>query len=469
MPWSALPDLRATRVGIHGVARYVDASGIIATGPGDEQRPRSMPWVPSEPELSMIEQLLTPNGLTKTAPTAEIVLDMTGDGTRERVAVFDHFVTICGASYLGGTGFFFRDLGDGSVVKLDARHATGRAGTDVVIQRQGTVGDATRQYVEVLTAMSSSAPPLVTFGHEIEVAEGPRRVDNRIRIARGQIDVATEPAIGWDMASYKEPIASDVAPILLPWAGVRSQTWRWDGKRFAEASEVTQREQVYVQGRAGGTIVERIPPHPPEPPTPEVSRGKGFATALLDQYRKDRGVDPGLRPKVDLKVQVSGDARPERLLLIGRDIVVFGPGFKGGTGYAYLTLSQFAGADDVTGLSARDLTGDGDADLVVRGLRHVRSSKGDVVSELLFVYQVSDDAITRIFGIETGIELGKKRVQGLVQFIPAPGDKTFDVLSAPGRAFGWTVKTYPFAQVEPGSGDIEPLLLPWGGVSSVRY
>ncbi|MGH7272681.1 MAG: hypothetical protein ACREJ3_19805, partial [Polyangiaceae bacterium] len=53
VPWSALPALRATRVGIHGVARYVDASGIIATGPGDEQRPRSMPWVPSEPELSM--------------------------------------------------------------------------------------------------------------------------------------------------------------------------------------------------------------------------------------------------------------------------------------------------------------------------------------------------------------------------------------------------------------------------------
>jgi hypothetical protein len=60
-------------------------------------------------------------------------------------------------------------------------------------------------------------------------------------------------------------------------------------------------------------------------------------------------------------------------------------------------------------------------------------------------------------------------VQGLVQFIPAPGGKVFDILSAPGRATGWTEKTYPWAQDTPGSGSLEPLLLPWGGIASVRY
>ncbi len=87
----------------------------------------------------------------------------------------------------------------------------------------------------------------------------------------------------------------------------------------------------------------------------------------------------------------------------------------------------------------------------------------------MFVYQVSEDSIERIFGIETGRELGSKRVQGLVQFIPAPGGKSFDVLAAPGRATGWTAKTYPWAQDAPGSGSIEPVLLPWGGIGSVRY
>ena len=56
-----------------------------------------------------------------------------------------------------------------------------------------------------------------------------------------------------------------------------------------------------------------------------------------------------------------GDARPERVVLLGRDVVVFGPGYKNGTGYAALSLSQFASDDDVKELSARDLTGDGAA------------------------------------------------------------------------------------------------------------
>jgi len=140
--------------------------------------------------------------------------------------------------------------------------------------------------------------------------------------------------------------------------------------------------------------------------------------ALLDLYRKDRGVSASVAPKVDLKVQVSGDGQPERVLLIGRDIVVFGPGFKGGTAYAYLTLQQFSSEGDITDLSARDLTGDGAADLVVRGTRHVKSDSGTVDEETIFAYQVTGDTITRIFGIETGREMGSKRIQGMVQFIP---------------------------------------------------
>jgi hypothetical protein len=88
---------------------------------------------------------------------------------------------------------------------------------------------------------------------------------------------------------------------------------------------------------------------------------------------------------------------------------------------------------------------------------------------MMFVYQVGPDSIDRIFGIETGREQGAKRVQGLVQFVPAPGIKTFDVLVAPGRSTGWTEKTYPWAQDTPGSGSVEPLLLPWGGISMMRY
>jgi hypothetical protein len=463
VPWSALPEARTTRVGIHGVARYVEGDAQIATGPGDPQRPATMAWIPSEPELSLIEKLLAPKGLTKTAPSAEVVADLTGDGMRERVAVFDHYLTICGTSYLGGTGFFFRDLG-GELAKLEVRDASGRGRADVLVQRRATVGDATRDILEVLSVASNGEEPRVTFAHEVAVHRGQSRIDNGYRVSRGEIEVSTEPATNWDALSYKEPIASDVESILFPWGSVRSQSWRWDGARFTKAREVAQKEQ----GPVGGGTVEHPPAHPVEPPTPKVARGGSLSEALLDLYRKDRGIGDAA-PKVDLKVHVAGDARPERVLLIGRDIVVLGPGFRGGTSYAYVTLAQFADASDVTDLSARDLTGDGAADLVVRGVRHVSTAGGVVASELMFVYQVQSDSIARVFGIETGREQGSKRVQGLVQFIPAPGGKTFDVLSAPGRASGWTEKTYPWAQDAAGSGDIEPLLLPWGGIGSVRY
>jgi hypothetical protein len=469
LPLAAIPELRLSRVGVHGVARYVHSDTILSTGPGDAQHPTAMPWLPSESELSMIEQLLEPKGLASTPPAVERVADLTGDGIRERVAVFGPYLTICGSRFLQGTGFFFRDLG-GELVTLDVRDVSGRGRPDVIIRRRATVGESEREYVEVLSALGENEEPHVTFAHEIAVRKSDHRIDNAVHLGHGQIEVAVEPATQWDALSYHEPIAGDVSPILFPWGPVRSQTWRWDGTQFSMSKEESQPEALSVIGPARpGTNEPSVIRHPPEPPTPKVSRGGDLSGRVLDAYRRDRGIDPSAEPKVDLKVQVTGDARPERVVLLGRDLVVFGPGFKDGTGYSYATLTPFANDADVKDVSARDLTGDGAADIIVRGERHLGAPNADVISEVMFVYTVRDENITRVFGIETGRSQGENRIQGLVQFIPTPGGKSFDVLAAPGRATGWTEKTYPWSQDSVGSGDIEPLLLPWGGVSSARY
>jgi hypothetical protein len=484
VPFGAMPEMRTTRVGIHGLAAYVNRDGVVATGPGDAQHPLAMPWVPSEPELSMIEQLLTPKGLTKIAPAADIVADLTGDGVRERIAVFEHYLTICGSSYLGGTGFFYRDL-VGELLKLEVRDVTGRGKGDVVLRRRQSSGDGTREYIEVLSALNTNQEPQLTFAHEIGIRQSDRHIDNAVHLSHGQIEVSTEPPTGWAEASYNEPVATDVEPVLLPWGGVRSQVFRFDGLRFAKAKEVTQRtregasasfahrgqSEVTEEGGGGDDQPSRgAMVRPAEPPTPQVSRGGDLSAQVLEQYRRDRGVSPSSAPKTDLMVQVAGDDRPERVLLFGRDIVVLGPGFKDGTGYTFLTLQQFSDASDIRDMSARDLTGDGDADLVVRGVRRQSAGKTSVEVEMMFVYQVKDDAITRVFGIETAREHKGRRVQGLVQFIPAPGGRSFDILAAPGRASGWTAKSYPWSQDQPSdSSSIEPLLLPWGGIGSVRY
>jgi hypothetical protein len=121
-------------------------------------------------------------------------------------------------------------------------------------------------------------------------------------------------------------------------------------------------------------------------------------------------------------------------------------------------------------VTTRDITGDKGAEIVVRGIRKVQPPAGQerVDVQGLFIYRVAGNSLQRIFSIETGREQGDKRVQGLVQFVPAKAGKGFDIDVRPGAAKGWTEKTYPWPQ-DPTGGHLEPLLLPWGKIPSLRY
>jgi hypothetical protein len=183
---------------------------------------------------------------------------------------------------------------------------------------------------------------------------------------------------------------------------------------------------------------------------------------VYDLYKKERGVSG--RPRFDLAVDVAGDSSVERVLLHDRDIVVFGKGYKGGMGYAYLTMAQFASGADVLEMTARDVTGDGKAEILVKGVLHAKGPGGDPVDrEVLLVFQVSADGIKRIFSAEIGRAMGRKRINGAVRL----GNSSIEL--APGNAVEWTASTYPFTQDSGASGGLEPLLLPWGGASAVRY
>ena len=463
IPWSALAP-PTIRVGLRGVARFHDGTRlVIATGNGDAQSPNDMPALPTESEEALLEQFLIPKGLS--APKFELLADIRGDGMKERVAVYDRYLTVVGPNYRDGKEFFYRDLG-ADVLKLEARELTGRGKQDLVIRRQ-FAGDAPREWLDVWSFMSDE--PTVVFSHEISVAQGGNHVTNAVHLASKEIEVTYDPAAGWDATSYRQPRASDTEPVILPWGQVKSQTFRFDGSevprrrtRSRKRATAPPTQTITTNTTPTVTTTTRV-----EPPTPVQRAGGDLSAQLLAKYRTDRGNND--RPKVDVQVHVDGDARPERVLLVGRDIVVFGPGFKGGNAYAYITLSQFADASDIEDMTARDLTGDGAADLVVRGVRHVATNgSGAIDSHVMFVYQLKSEAITRVFAIETARAQGTKRIQGLVQMVPGAGNKGFDIDVRPGRAQGWTDKTYPFSQDQPG-GAIEPLLLPWGGLEHLVY
>jgi hypothetical protein len=378
-------------------------------------------------------------------------------------------LTVCGPAYRGGKDYFYRDLG-APIVKLEARPLTGRGKDDLVLVRRVADGEVQRDWFEVLSFLGKDDPDR-TFAHEIAVVHGDKRVDDAIHAASGAIDVSVSPAHGWDASSYREALAGDAMPVLLPWGPVRSQTFRFDGARFSKVHETTQPEVL-------GTHVVRVGSVPVDTETARATVAamtppptSSVATQLLDQYKRDHGLPAEAAPRIELGADLDGDGKRERIALVERDLVVTGPSIGDGHGYAYLTLQPFAAGTDIHEVTARDLAGHGAASLVVRGTRHVTPpGESAVVDEdVLFVYGLKNGALTRVFGIETARGQSGKRVQGLVQFIPARSGRGLDVDVRPGRASGWTRTTYPWPEEHAGNGSMEPLLLPWGTTSHLRY
>ncbi|KYF56626.1 hypothetical protein BE08_42935 [Sorangium cellulosum] len=159
------------------------------------------------------------------------------------------------------------------------------------------------------------------------------------------------------------------------------------------------------------------------------------------------------------------------MLLHDRDIVVFGKGFRGGAGYAYMTLAQFASPADIRSVRALDLTGDGKAEIIVHGTVRAAAPKeaggGTVDRDVVLIFRIEGESIQRVFAAEIGRSIGDKKIVGELKFVRV-GDKV-GIDLAPGRAVEWTEQTYPFNQDRGPVGGFEPLLLPWGGAQPVRY
>lgn len=473
IPWSAFPEARTMRVGLRAAMRYhsIDGSvkGVLATGPGGADAPNDLAALPTAPEQAVVDGLLSQKNLAGEKPRIDIYADLAGDERKERISVFGNFFTVCGPGYRSGHQFFWRAVA-GEIVGIEAREVTGRGKDDLIVKRRLTQPSATHEILEVWSLVPGDEPVTV-FAQQVAVvsSDGKKKVTSSARIGPKEIEVAVEPAVGWDAASFKETVASDVEPILLPWGTVKSRTYKWEKAKFSRASEVPQ-EGKPAQVASAPSEEPSGPAMAKDTSAPRIKTQTDLGKEVLLAYYKDAGLPPGTKPRFDFEIQLDGGGKPERILLVGRDVVVLGPAIRGGTGYARLSLSQFSDEKDISEITARDLTGDGGAEIVVRGVRHVAPAGGGdrVDVDGLFIYQVRNGSLARVFSVETGRSQGDKRVQGLVQFVPAKGKKGFDVDVRPGMVKGWTQKTYPWPEEQPG-GSIEPILLPWGKTRSLRY
>jgi hypothetical protein len=287
---------------------------------------------------------------------------------------------------------------------------------------------------------------------------------NKVKLSKSGIEIAQGEAEGFEPGTFNEVQPGDMGATILPWESVGSHTFVWKGKGFESAGDTafTPKQTAGAGGKKpkkASKSDEPPPPPAPRPPTADEMLDRVYAL-----YKKDRGASG--KPSYDFVTDVAGDRGPERVLIHGKDIVVFGKGFREGLSYAFIAVGV-ADPKDILDATARDLTGDGKAEIIVRAVLHAKASKalgGDTVDRhALMIYGVQGDGLVRIFGAETGRSLGKDQIVGAVAFSPAK--RGVDIELRPSRAVGWSEKTYPFPVDTTTAGGLEPLLLPWSGGS----
>ena len=466
VPWSAFPEAAKTRLGLRGAVRLVDSTGTVATGKGSAADVKSLPQLLTEPEVGLVEGFLQQKGLSENAPSLDVLADVAGDSDKERIAVYGSFVTVVGHHYRGGKEFFFRDVG-GEVKSLEAGSVISKGKDDVVLAHRVKHPNGIAEVLEIW-AWNGDQPETL-FAQEVAILAGNKSVKNTVSVKPGLVELATAEAVGFDARTYKPVVIANVSPILLPWGAVKSRTLKATDGHFVTSNEVAQTPAPGAEGVTQVTSTGAPPPSTPRDlPSPTVKSASTLAEDQLAQFKKEHGVAASTGPKVNLEVNLAEDARPERAVLFGRDLAVFGPGFRGGKGYVFAKLEAFSKDEDVGEITAKDLTGDGRAELLVRGTRRQGTGAEAIASDLTIVYQATPEGMRRVFAVETAREQNGKRVQGLVQFVPSSKGGGFEIDVRPGTAKGFSAKDYPWKEDEPG-GTIEPLLLPWGATKALRY
>jgi P-type Ca2+ transporter type 2C len=476
IPWRTFAEAALVRAGLRGALRYYDGDGRIQNvlSTSTEVTPVDLPRLPIEPEQSLADGLLKERGITH-GPTHDRYADVAGDAMLERVLVFDRYLVVLGPHFRQGKEYYFADLvvdsSAGQLPLFELRDVNGDGKADVVVRRRIPVGDGYREVAQVFAVVANDTLEPI-FTHEVGIKTPVGSITNDLKFTteggKPGIIIGAGTSSGLNAANYHEAAEPSMEPLLLPWGTIKAQVYQFAARGFAKVREEKQAPKA-MAGRVAAAEPEMSLAAAARPPTTDELQEQLYAL-----YKKERKVGKNDRPRFDVAADFAEDSQNERLLLHGRDLVVFGRGYKKGVGYAYISLDQFTDAKDILDVTARDLTGDGKSEIIVRGVlrstppKEMGFDKSTVVDrEVVLVYEVTSQGIQRVFGAETGRAIGAQRVQGGVALLPGP--RGLDLELRPGLAFGWTDRTYPFNQDTGKVGGMEPLILPWGGAAPVRY
>lgn len=471
IPWSAFPPATTTRVGLRGAifAHDADTSTTIeaSLGTAPSASYESLPPISIESEQALGESLKAKK--MTNIPRYNLIADVAGDALKERVIVFDKVLVVLGPTFRKGAEFFWTDLGvdasAGMLPSCETRDLTGDGQAEIILRKRLGKPKNYREYVQVLQFGKSDTPTMI-FQSEVAIVTEKGSVENEVRFepdgSKMAITIKPGTAKNFDAGNYAESRETSMDPALLPWETIASRTYKWNNKGFVKSGEEKQ----------SGTSAPPIVAVTTTGQTPKVQQQITMPSTneVLDrvytQYKRDRNVAG--KPRFSLSADATGDQSAESIVLHDRDLVVFGNGWKSGAGFTYMSLGQFAKGSDITEISTMDLTGDGKAEIIVKGtITGANSSEGPLSRDVLFVYQLDGEVLKRVFSVETARNMGRKRVEGTVKFVKA--GRGMDIEVSSGKTTEWNAGNYPFTQDTSPVGGVEPLILPWSNLPTVRY
>lgn len=243
--------------------------------------------------------------------------------------------------------------------------------------------------------------------------------------------------------------AGYVVEAFVPWAAVAgAEIWE-QGRGALRFVDVDA-----GPGRPENTLASADGQRPSE--LPRLLLGTGQSD-LLGSFLTAKQLS-GVEPRFDFRANVTGDARAERVAVVGDFVVVYGPGYKRGETYGYFALPYGPGGG-LKSASMRDLTGDGRAELMVT----VRQQNRLGARELWLVLGIEETGIAPLFSVELKKELKGGTVDSSLSLREKGRVPQIEVRA--GRAQGLDANTYSEAPAQ----DAEPILLPWQEVEARRY
>lgn len=197
------------------------------------------------------------------------------------------------------------------------------------------------------------------------------------------------------------------------------------------------------------------PAHPEQLPRLAPS---GIVAATLESFMSTRGITA--TPRFNLRGDVAGDRRPEQVAIVDVNMVVLGPGYRGGQSYSFVQL-PVTRSSDVISAELSDVTGDGKAELLVK----LRQQNDLGARDLLQVFDFSADPPRSVFNLEVRRQTRDGELEVAVDVKRGKRGKPPTIEVNAGQARGLSAANFRSAQ----EAGVEPPLLPWGDVHTRVY